>query len=198
MNMTFFGTDTDIAQVWRWVLEFPGMKLFEDHSRPDQPNRWFDTWEQVQNSQDVQIWGLAAWSESIGGRPRIEQIVFNERTQQRLDAKGRTALHSPASIKIGRNNDQNGCLASGGIGCWTEKGARQRSIFPEEFINEVDWASLQSVLRKVQRQIAKSAPAKLRSYPIMSDAFALLSDGRIKLWNWGTECTIASPLITCR
>jgi hypothetical protein len=198
MGLTFFATDTDLTQVWRWLLDFSGMSLFEDYSRPDMSNRWFGTWEEVVNATDIAAWNLAAWSQNIGGRPRIETIVFDRNTQRKSNARGRTALRSPAVINVGRNNDQNGCLANSSISCWTEKGARQRSIYPVEFLDEVNWAELRSVMGKVQRQITKSAPAKMRSYPIMPDAFAQLTQGNIRLWNWGAECALDSSLITIK
>ena len=198
MSNIFFGTDLDHAQVYRWLLAFQGMQLFEDYSRPDQQSRWFETWEAAESTSDLVPWNLAAWSENIGGRPRIEHINFNQNTQRKLGARGRMALHSPATIKLGRNNDQNGCLATSSISCWTEKGARQRSIYPDEFLDEVDWPQLRSTVGKVQRQIAKSAPAKMRAYAIMPDAYEQLRAGRINLWNWGSECTFDSPLITVK
>jgi hypothetical protein len=198
MSLTFFATDTDLAQVYQWLLDLPEMRLFEDYSRPDMPNRWFSTWEEVVSASDTMSMSLAAWSEQIGGRPRIEKIVFDHNTQHKLKALGRTALHSPALIKLGRNNDQNGCLADSTIACWTEKGARQRSIYPVEFLDEVDWARLRSTIGKVQRQITKISPAKMRCHPIMPDAFAQLTDGNIRLWNWGAECKSDSPLITVK
>ena len=198
MNNIFFGTDLDHAQVYRWLLAFQGMQLFEDYSRPDQQSRWFETWEAAESTSDLVPWNLAAWSENIGGRPRIQNINFNQNTQRKLGARGRMALHSPATIKLGRDNDQNGCLANSSISCWTEKGARQRSIYPDEFLDEVDWPQLRSTVGKVQRQIAKSAPAKMRAYAIMPDAYEQLRAGRINLWNEGSECTFDSPLITVK
>ena len=196
MTYTFFGTDNDHVEVYRWLLDFPGMKLFEDYSRPDQPCRWFSTWAEVENSSELKLWNLAAWSEDIGARPRANRIDFNENTQRKFNERGRTVLQSPAIIKLGRNNDQNGYLANSSISCWTERGARQRSIYPNEFLDEVNWAKLRSTIGKVQRQIAKSAPAKMRSYAIMPEAYEQLRAGRIKLWNWGQECVSGSPLIS--
>jgi hypothetical protein len=198
MAFTFFGTDLDHAQIYGWLLAFPGMKIFEDYSFPDQTNRWFDSWDAISALTNLKHWPLAAWSETLGGRPRPQQVVFDASTQRKLGAKGRTVLHSPAMIKLGANNEQNGCLANSAISCWTEKGARQRSIYSEEFLDEIDWPKLRSTVGKLERQITKSAPAKMRSYPIMPDAFQQLRTGQIKLWNWGTECTVDSPLIALK
>lgn len=157
------------------------MKILEDYSAPDSPNRWLDTWAEVSEHLNNGHRNLAAWPESVGGRPRKEAITFNSITKRKLGASGRTVLASPALIKVGRNNDQNGCLANASIACWSEKGARQRSAFSEEFLNEVDWPKLRSIIVKIQRQITKASPAKLRSYPIMPAAFDKLRTGEIGL-----------------
>jgi hypothetical protein len=196
MALTFFGTDTDLRSIWKLLFDVPGMRVFEDHSVPDQPNRWFNTLDEILSVKNISWHPLAAWPETVGGKPRVKSITFDANTQRKTGAKGRTALLSPALIHVSRNNDQNGCLASATMSCWNEAGARQRSIFPEDFLNEVDWPALRSIMSKAQRQITKSAPAKLRSYPVMPDAFSKLVAGEIMLWNWGEACTFPSPLIT--
>lgn len=193
--MTFFATAADIAQFWRWLCDVPGMKVFEEYSIPGEANRWFDSWDQLSLHLEKGAGGLAAWPETVGGYPRAEAITFEPNTRRKLGAAGRTVLLSPALIRITRNNEQRGCLASASIGCWTEQGARQRSIFPEEFIDEVDWAALRSIVRKIQRQIERAAPAKLRAYPIMPDAFEKFEAGGLDLWNWGEACAHPSPLV---
>jgi hypothetical protein len=127
MQTTFFGTKPDLAQVWQWMLEIPGVKLLEEYSHPDQPSRWFNTWDELAGVIDAGDHGLAAWSEEFGAVPESERIIFDERTQRRLDARGRTVLKSPAFIRLNRNNDQQGCLAAASIACWDEAGARQRA-----------------------------------------------------------------------
>jgi hypothetical protein len=198
VSLTFFGTDADIAGIWKWVFAIPSVKLFEQYSEIDGANRWFVAYEDALAYLQSGGRSLAAWSEVVGGRPRIEEIEFTPPTQRTLGGKGRSVLHSPAIIGIRSNNEQNGCLASASISCWTEKGARQRSNYSESFLNEVDWAALRSVVGKIQRMVTKASPAKMRSYPIMPDAFARLEAGQQSLWNWGTEIKSASPLITRR
>ena len=195
MTTTFFATDADMTQVWRWLFDVPGMKIFENYSVPDKPNRWFDTWAGISAYLDAGGRALAAWPATVGGQPRIDRITFNSNTQRKTGAKGRTALVSPATINVGRNNEQNGCLASASIGYWTEKGARQRSVYAEDFLDEVDWKAFRSIASRIERLVAKSAPAKMRSYPVMPDAFERYRNGEIKLWNWGEPCAYPSPLI---
>lgn len=193
--MAFFATETDIAQVWRFIFSIAGMKVFEDYSIPDKPNRWFGSWAEVEEIVRSRSTSLATWLEPAGGEPRMERISFQAETQRRMNATGRTALLSPATIKIGQNSEQNGCLASASISRWTEKGARERSAFTPDFIDQVDWKQLRSAVSKIERLITKAAPAKLSSYPVMPDAFERFRNGEISLWNWGEACSYPSPLV---
>lgn len=193
MALTFFATDIDLAEVWRSLFTQPGMKIFEDYSIPDSNNRWFTEWSQLADVIHLKSSSLAAWPEPAGGKPRIEQVIFDAKTQRKFGKRGRTVLRSPALIKVGRNNDQNGCLASASVSSWTEKGARQRSIFEPAFLDEVDWKQLRSSVARVERFIRKSSPAKLHSYPVMPNAFDRFQKGEICLWNWGEACAYPSP-----
>lgn len=195
MALTFFATDIDLTEVWRSLFTQPGMKVFEDYSKPDSKNRWFTEWSQVAEAIHLDSSSLAAWPEPAGGEPRLKQVIFNADTQRRTGMRGRTVLASPALIKVGRNNDQDGCLASASISSWTEKGARQRSIFEPAFLDEVDWKQLRCSLTRVERFIRKSSPAKMRSYPVMPNAFDLFQKGEVCLWNWGEACVYPSPLV---
>lgn len=198
MAVNFFATDADLAEVWHWLFDVPGMRIFEEYSVPDQPNRWFGAWEEVAAYLAGGGHSLAAWPEGVGGRPHSRTIAFTPEAQREFRAKGRTILGTPALITMGRHNDQNGCLAAAWINFWNENGARQRSIYPEPVLDEIDWAAFRSITGKVQRQIAKAAPAKLRAYPIMPDAYVKLATGELKLWNRGEACDFASPLIVAK
>ncbi len=195
MTKIFFGTDADLAQVWQWLLEAPGMQVVEECSRPGQPNRWFDSWDTLEPVYREGVRNLAAWSRDFGAPPMPVQFSSTPETQWRLGDKGRTVLNSPAFIRAGRTNDQNGCLVASSLSYWSEKGARQRSVFPETNIAEIDWKKVRSVAASIQRKVKKASKARLYSYPIMPDAFERLRDGHLKLWNWGAECAYPSDLI---
>jgi len=196
MQLTFFGTDEDVAQIWHWLLETPGIVICEDYSRPDMPNRWFQNGSELPRLSDETKPSLAAWSPEFGVAPWAETVQFNERTQKRSGTSGRTILNCPSFIKVGRNNEQMGCLANGSVACWNEKGARQRSVFSEEILDSVNWEVLSRTCSRIIRRIRTASPAKLRSYPIMPDAWGRFRAGEIKLWNWGTVCEFPSDLIS--
>ena len=63
MTLTFFATDTDISQIWNWLIDEPDMVVFEEYSAPDQPNQLFETWKhlsQYLNDGGRGMIGLAA------------------------------------------------------------------------------------------------------------------------------------------
>lgn len=195
MQFDFFATDDDLRTVWRLLYDVPHMQIFEDYSQPDQANGWMNGWEEfIARYDDYK--GFAAWPKSVGGEPRAKWVEFEPNTQRKLGGKGRTILESPAIIHVFGLGDQRGCLGNSCVKCWNEKGARQRSFFPEEFCDEVDWQEFRSILAKVQRQIRKICPAKLRNVPIMPDAFEKFQNGQIKLWNWGEECEFPSEFVS--
>jgi hypothetical protein len=196
MQTTFFATDADLLEIARWFLEMPGAVLFEPASRPDLPNRWFCTVQEVENHFLEQGRSIAAWLESTGARPIARHIQFEPNTQRRLNASCRTDLVSPSVIAIRRNSDQNGCLAAVYLTCWNEKGARQRSMYSSDILDQVNWKALRSVEGGLKRKLSKASPAKLGSSPIMSDAFEKMKKGRLSLWNWGAACSYPSPHIT--
>ena len=195
MQTTFFATEPDLSLIWNWLFEVPGMRVCEDYSRPDQANRWFNTWEDLDRAFDGNALHLAAWSTDFGISPQQEIITFRPNTQKELGGKGRTVLRSPAFIKVARNNEQNGCLASASITCWNEKGARARSIFTPEILDRTDWKKLAAASSLISRRIKKVSPARMRSYPIMPDAWRRFKGGEMKFWNWGAECIYPSDLV---
>jgi hypothetical protein len=196
MQAFFFATDLDLLKLVQWFLEVPGMNVFEPASRPDLPNRHFSTVGEVAQSFHDPSRYVAAWLETTGARPSPRYIQFEPHTQRRFGARGRTVLEGPSTISITRDNYQNGCLGPSRIACWNEKGARQRSMYPAEVLDQVDWNALGSISGRMKRKVAKASPAKLRAYPIMEDAFSELREGRLSLWNWGTACSYPSPEIS--
>lgn len=193
MQASFFGTDADMLQVWRWIYDVSQMKLCQHYSSPGQPNRWFDNWNDVVDHLSVPYAAIAGWPSSVGGKPIADFVTFTPETQRETGAEGRTVLRSPALITSFRNNDQNGCLAVSHVTCWTEKGARQRSIYSEQALDAVDWKAFTSIARALQRRIAKASPAKLDATPIMLDAWQKLKAQEIQLWGWGEACGYPSP-----
>ncbi len=195
MQVNFFGTDADVAEVWRWLLELPGVRLCEVYSRPGQPIRWFETWDTFERAGGVAIESLAAWSPAFGVAPMVETITFAPQTQREIGARDRTVLRSPALISVRRNNDQNQCLTSASISCWNEKGALERSICPPDILAQIDWKAVASASGAVSRRLRKVAPAKLGACSIMPDAWAKFRDREIRLWAWGSECGYPSKLV---
>lgn len=195
MQSHFFATDADLLTIVRWLLETPGIRVFEPASRPDLPNRQFRSVDEVAQSFQEPGRDIGAWDEATGCPPILRHIEFNLHTQRELGAKGRTELVTPALIRIGRNSYQNGCLSYSYISSWNEKGARQRSMYSDEVLEQVNWRALRSTTERLRRSISKNSPAKFGTYPIMDHAFSELKEGKLSIWGWGAPCSYPSPEI---
>lgn len=196
MHTKFYGTDTDLDQIWRWLFEMPGVRVCEIYSCPDKDNRWFATLGDIKASCEDFHNNLAAWSPAFGGLPRAEKITFAANYQKITNATGRTALRSPAFITLGRSGDQNGCMASASMSCWNEAGARERSICSPNAVDQVDWKALRAASGIINRRIKKASPAKAGTYLVMPDAFEKWKSGEVALWLWGVRCDYPSDQIT--
>ena len=193
MEFDFFATDTDLLQVWQWLYDMPEMRLLESYSEPDEPNKWFNSWEEIEARLRSGNRHMTAWPSAVGGMPRVQDVVFNAETQQKLGARGRTVLRSAAFIDYIWFGEQRGCLGASSLTCWSEKGAAQRSDFREDMVAEVDWKAFRSTFGKIQRQIRKSASHKLHAAPIMPDAWRRTVNREIELWGWGEAVGSESP-----
>lgn len=196
MQANFFATTEDWITIWGWIMATPGMAVIEEYSTPDLPNRQFNTIQEVETAIRSNDFSMAAWPSTVGGKLRVQRINFEPNTARGLGAKGRWAMHSPALVTFMRHGDQSpGCLSPSSFSCWSEAGARQRSIYPDEFLDEVDWKAFSSITRGLQRRIRSASPIALGAAPILPDAARQLESGTVNLWGWGEVVTATSPLI---
>ena len=196
MSFTFFATNADLLQLALSLLDDPDLLLFEAYSQPGKPNRWFGDAGEIAPFFEEGPYSFSIWAKSTGARPRAHSVIFTEDVQRQLGATGRTVLHSPSAIGVHRNGDQLGCLASSQMNCWTERGARQRSILPDDLLDSVDWKAMRKVTGRIQRTIKKMSVAKLNAYPIMPNAFSRMESGEQDLWGWGEPVKRTSPGIS--
>lgn len=196
MALTFYATDDDLAEVWRWLFQVPGMKVLEVSLAPDQESRYFAGLEEIADHLRNGAYTIAAWPSQVGGEPQRKEVIFTESVKDELGARGRTILESPALIKMSRLTSGPECLNPCQISRWTEKGARQRSMFDEEVLDSIDWPKLKSIVTSIERQIKKHSLGKLHSHPIMPTAYDRLVTGDLELWNFGEKVGYPSSYVT--
>lgn len=200
MQVNFFAAMDDWIHLWTWILEVPGMQALERWSRPDQPNRRFGSIDEI--AETILTEGhhvVAAWPSGVGGALVSEQVRFDREIVRTSGVAGRTNLYSPVFITFMQHGQQReGCLSPGFLSCWSEAGARERSIFSETVLNAVDWRAFASITRAITRKIRTSSPAKIGGASIMPDAMRGLEAGSFSLWAWGEVVDATSPLITRR
>ena len=185
MTIIFYAAMDDLTDLSRRLFEVPGIKLFEEYSAPDQPNLFFKSPDEISSYLSEGARSFAAWPSEVGGGLTRKNVAFSREYREEIGKKGWTILESPAIIRVNATTDVERCLNPYSMSCWTEKGARQRSIFNEEVIERVDWSKLRSIVGSVERWIKKCSPVALNSHPIMPAAHTELNEGNAVLWNFG-------------
>lgn len=187
MAMTFYATNEDLKALTLRFFQIPGIKLFQEYSAPDQQNLWFEKPDDIAQYLSDGARSFAAWPSGVGGSLIQKHIEFTKDLQQRFGEKGRTVIESPAIIRVQPVTNVSECLNPFAISCWTEKGARQRSMYSEETIASVDWNKIKTTVASIERWIKKHSPARLHSYPVMPNAYSELTEGEALFWNFGEK-----------
>jgi len=185
MALIFYAAIGDLTDLSRRLFEVPGMEIFQEYSAPDQRNLFFNTPDEIARYLSEGDRRFAAWPSGAGGDLMRRHVDFSRDYQTQSGRKGRTVVESPSIIRVTPTTDVQGCLNPYSMSCWTEKGARQRSMYGEEAIAAVDWPKLKSIVASIERWINKSSPARLHSNPVMPAAYAELTEGKAVLWNFG-------------
>jgi len=191
MNMifNFYALPHELYGLWNWIVDLPGASLIEADSRPDLPNRNFETFplDEVGTGD----FSVVTWLSDAGGKPRHRHMIFEPATRARLAAKGRTSLVSPSFIRLHSLAAPSGDL----IGpCeliyWTEKAAAASKRFDEDQMEEVHWEKLAKQVAAIKKQIASRSVGRWRSTPVSEGVAQLISKGKTKLWLWGSTGTL--------
>lgn len=191
MIFNFYAFPDEVYELWNCISDLPGMQLLESDSRPDQSNRKFDKfplseWEAVGRNFSV-----AAWASDVSGQPRLKQIRFEPTTVERLGAAGRTALVSPAFIRIGAvAAPSDNLIGPCELIYWTEKIAAKSQLFSADQLEEVDWKRLAQRVTAVKRQIIDRSVGKWRAAPVSRYVAEALATNNARLWSWGATGTI--------
>lgn len=196
MSFTFFATDCDILEVWRMVLEMPGMRLLERYSKPDEPNRWPGNFDEIKKVLGSQGSYLTAWFEPAGGQPEPRWIPFTDDVQRQMGGMGRTMLSGLTLIDIVRRSDQRGCLVATQASYLTERGARQLASPNDGDLDKINWRLFASAVGKLTRRTKKMAPARLGSHVILPDAYRRYTQDGLGLWAWGEAIYHPSERVT--
>lgn len=197
MQLNFFALEDDIALILDYLLNEEDFSFFEGYSETDKPIRQFtsvDQWRDARMSKGRCLL-LRGRDKSFTNNPVFKEIIHAPEI-----GGSRTCLEGAAIVQIAEGRFlENGALYPANIGHWNEAGARQRSIWTEAQLNEVDWTQLRKISGRMQRYIKnKLARAKLRSFPILPAAYEAFIRGEFNLWNFGEIVTPSSCLIEAK
>lgn len=183
MQMDFLANRNDLLNIVGYFLDQLHCNVTEAYSLVNQPNRRFMSIDDIKNAklQHNSI-NFKIWSPAFTNNPIFRSYQLNED----IGGGTRTVVEGPAMIQLTSGRVENGCLFPSTVSHWNEAGARQRSPYSEEELDEADWATLRSVSRRICRQIKnKMSVGHLKNMPILPGAYDDFVFGRYFFWNWG-------------
>lgn len=177
-QLDFFALQSDVEDVLEFVFDQTDCRVFEAYSRPGHELREFSTLAELRSSDFLSInhgrYFLRLLSRSVGVDPIIREFTLTKTGEFRQE------INSPGVFQIVEGNRVDavgGALRCSTFGHWNEAGAKQRSSYPDDQLEAVDWKMLRRISGQIQRHIKnKLAVAKLRTWPILPAAFDALND----------------------
>lgn len=169
--------------VLEFVFEQTDCRVFESYSRPDCELREFSSLESLRESDLLEAnhgrYFLRLLSRTINCEPIIREFTLTKTGQTRQEVSGPGMYQIVEGHRLDTESD---ALSWSTFGHWNEAGAKERSNFPDELLESVDWKRMRRISGQIQRHIKnKLAVAKIRTRPILPDAFRGL-DETLTLW----------------
>jgi hypothetical protein len=182
-QLDFYALTSDIEQVLAFVFDQTDCRVFEAYSRPGHQLREFPTLNDLRDSDFLETnhgrYFVRLLSRSINVDPIIREFTLTKTGQLRQE------VNSPGMFQIveGHRIDiENDALSWSTFGHWNEAGAKQRSSYPDDLLEAVDWKMVRRVSGQIQRHIKnKLAVAKIRTRPVLPAAYEGLNDS-LTLW----------------
>ncbi|MEO0574355.1 MAG: hypothetical protein AAF004_02745 [Pseudomonadota bacterium] len=182
-QLDFYALRSDIETILEFVFEQTDCRVFESYSRPSHELREFSSLDSLRGSDFLEAnhgrYFLRLLSKSINCEPIIREFTLTKTGQKRQEVNG------PGMFQIDeghRLDTQGDALSWSTFRHWNEAGAKQRSSFPDELLETVDWKRMRRISGQIQRHIRnKLAVAKIRTRPILPDAFRVLDESQF-LW----------------
>ena len=182
-QLDFFALRSDIERVLAFVFDQTDCRVFEAYSRPGHKLREFENLSDLRESDFLEAnhgrYFVRLLSRSVGVDPIIREFTLTKTGQFRQE------VNSPGMFQIVEGHlidTENDALSWSTFGHWNEAGAKQRSNYPDDLLEAVDWKTMRRISGQIQRHIKnKLAVAKIRTRPVLPAAFEGLSDS-LTLW----------------
>lgn len=202
MQISFFATEIDEFEVWKLAFALPGMRVYEAAVHGDRPLREFFSAEEVREARAAEPYiSLKLHPSLAGGAPVLDLTPRDDRNPPEPGNILLQQLIGPALINCtwyGWMRTSPKCLQNSVFSAWNPAGARSRSIYSDEYLDDVDWKMFTSTFRKLQRQIHNMAVAKIGSVRVLPDALRLLASDEIALWGWGRMSRSRRPIFSSK
>jgi len=172
-NLDFYAIGEDLHELLSFIYTHTDIVAFDSYSDFDKEVRRF---ESVQQIEAVHRLGahpaihLQLWSPAVMINPIIRRIELTG-----SDQAFRYAVEGAGLMQLYPDGVKDGLIYHTHFGCWSEAGARKRSIHPAD---DCDWRELSKVFGRLHRQIRREmAAAKLGGRPVLTHAFAAVLEG---------------------
>ena len=194
MQLDVFALEDDIAMILDYLLQNQGFRFFEGYSETNKAIREFtsiDDWQDARRNKGRCLL-LRGWHSSFTNAPIFKKIIHSPTI-----GGERSCLEGVAIMQIKESFDEgDGNLRRAIISHWNEAGARQRSSWSDQQLNEVNWPQMRKLSGRLQRHIKNNiAVAKVRSYPILPAAYKAFQAGNMGIWCSDKLVTLGSDLI---
>lgn len=182
-QLDFYALRSDIELVLEFVFDQTDCRVFESYSRPGYELREFLSLDSLRESDFLEAnhgrYFLRLLSRSINCEPTVREFTLTKTGQTRQ------AVNAPGMFQITeghRLDTQDDALSWSTFGHWNEAGAKQRSNYPDDLLEAVDWKRMRRISGQIQRHIKnKLAVAKIRTRPVLPGAYKGL-DESLTLW----------------
>lgn len=185
-SLSFFASTDDLRELIRFVFDETDLRVFEAYSRVNHELREFRNLEELDRERPTDSshgrLHLRMFSPSVTQGPEIVEFELTESAGGGVRRK----VEDPSQIQIVQQGVREvaagEALFPSDIANWNEKGAYQRSAYPDEQLEQIDWRELERLSRRLIYRIRKKmAVAKFNGQPILPDVYRQMENG-LKLW----------------
>lgn len=182
-QLDFFALRKDIESVVEYIFDETDCRVFEAYSRPGHELREFNNLEALRDSDHLEAnhgrYFIRVISRSVNCDPIFNEFTLTKTGQKRFD------VEAPPMFQITQGHtldDADGALYWSVYSHWNEAGAKERSYYPDEVLDAVDWKAVRKVSGRIYRFIKnKLAVANVGPRPVLPCAFKAM-DNDLTLW----------------
>ncbi len=185
-SVRFFAVSEDLRELCAYLLDHTDFLIYEAYSRIDKPLRILRDRRSV-DALIAETAGEGLHLRLVSPSVVSEPVVRRFELSASVGGGWRSTLEDPSMVSIvqraPREDSGTSLVHRTDWNHWSEKGARQRSVWSDARLDAVNWRELQKFSGRVQYHLRRRiAVARLHGWPVLANAASALRAGRIHLW----------------